>query len=539
MLKAKLLHAAVLVMALLLAAVSVALTADTRNLPGPVDDTYIVFVYAKHVLHDGIAYFSARDVRVEGFTSALDLLVKLPIVAFAGSKAMIVSCAVSCAWLATTIVLIWWRTRRYLNNVRCRWFAVAGLAFIACDPLLAMTGMNSLETPLYVLTGVAFLFAFAEETRAWVLTTLALLFALSRPEALGAICGLIIVRSLIRRSVDPRDAIALAAPAVVLLVRRLYFGYWAPNTYYAKRSATLEFEIQDGLHYLQDVARVHRLEAAIVASVVLLTPFLLYRAARSRSMPLPLVLAGTSVYGLLAAVYGGGDGYVELGRFVVLSSLTATLSLFLWALEFLSSVDVTSTSKRSPWLSWVVRLALIGFVVIRANVFFASVPKLQESIAYYNGHRWGLERGHECDTEVAMKLEAAFPHARIGQTDFQRLKFHNDRLAVEDLSGLNDVTIAHRVVPGHVMWGKFGWDVALERSYDILFIYDLFRSTNAPTIEDRAGMSTDRQLALFNWTADKIVFDSYEPASIPMCGVYYNFLVKKGLRAHEPGIVIP
>lgn len=516
-----------LVSALVMLALSILRTAGTRDLPGPFDDTYIVFVYANHVLHHGVAYFSDPSLRVEGFTSTLDLVVKMALVPFFDVSLIRACVVVSTILCAAVMTRLWAHVRPLLLEKETAPAAWLGLLWIACDPLFARCGLNTLETALYLATGVTFLLAFTQATRPVALGGLAALWAASRPEAVGAVIGLSLARLLVVRRRDPRDLGAVLGAAGVLLLRRLYFGFWAPNTYYAKRSDILAYELRDGVGYVLGTAQKNPLQAIVVASMFVVVPILLYREARSRTFSLPLTLGGTSLYGIVATIYGGGDGYETLGRFLVLSSLTASLCLWLLLLEARARTNLQRV--------FLAVAAIIGVINVATSDPIHGVTTYAQELR-------NIEQLHRCDAEIAEKLGEAFPGARISSTDFEKLKFHNDALKVDDLSGLNDVAIAHGPATWPVTWGKGSWDTALARGHDIVFWNYMFRSAAHVGDSASSDRTPARLLALFGWPAEGLpdarIWDTYRPASILACGGSYNFVVRKTLQPAKPGIVL-
>ena len=216
--------------------------------PGKPDDAFIVLVYAKHLLQGDGLVWNVGDGPVEGFTSPLDLLLKLGLsavwsdsalsAAFWASVVLHVSCALA-------VLLILWRRH---DDFGLRAGAVVVAACVASSPALAFGSSFFLETPLFVLAAVACVAASTSETlrypRARVaLCVSCLLLALARPEGIALMLLLIgLVGWRHRAELGKRSCLWLAvAPSVcgaLLVARRSYFGYWAPNTYYAKSSGS-------------------------------------------------------------------------------------------------------------------------------------------------------------------------------------------------------------------------------------------------------------------------------------------------------------
>src|SRR5262249_49876823 len=145
-------------------------------------------------------------------------------------------------------------------NDGCAWVtAIAGTVALVANRS-AMDGASFLlETPLYlatVMAGCATWLLVKEWTRP-LLVVLGVewtLVALARPEGLAlAACFLPVF------SIRTRKRIPLGTAAVLLgsyyAWHTLHFGYWAPNTFYAKTSSVRLNEIADGILHARIFAR--------------------------------------------------------------------------------------------------------------------------------------------------------------------------------------------------------------------------------------------------------------------------------------------
>jgi len=217
--------------------------------PRSVDDAYIFFRYAENLaLGNGPVYNPGE--RVEGYSSPLWVLL-IAIGKLLGGGTVTWCKILSLGSLAALFLGVW-----RFGRERLRLSRPAGLlacASIALDSYLISWGLWGLETPAYLalmLWTAVLLGRVAEgatRRNATILAVVGSAFAIARPEAplLLAALGLAAVVEPLRprpawdrvKRVLLPCAIAVAVFAAYLIFRRLYFGLWFPNTYYAKEGS--------------------------------------------------------------------------------------------------------------------------------------------------------------------------------------------------------------------------------------------------------------------------------------------------------------
>jgi hypothetical protein len=217
--------------------------------PRVVDDAYIFFRYAENLaLGRGPVYNLGE--RVEGFSSPLWVFL-LAAGRLLGGDIVVWCKLLSLVSLAALFLGVWRFARERLGTSRPA--ALLACAFIALNSYVMSWALWGLETPAYLALMVwtaVLLGRVAEGTasrNARSLAVVASAFTLSRPEAplllsvlgLGAALEPLRLRPIaarVRRLIGPL-AIAAAVFAAWLLFRRVYFGRWLPNTYYAKQGS--------------------------------------------------------------------------------------------------------------------------------------------------------------------------------------------------------------------------------------------------------------------------------------------------------------
>ena len=307
------------------------------------DDAFILLVYAKHLAQGGPLYYNLAQGRLDGFTSPLDLFIKALVIRLFPGDPVLDIWVVSLGYYLAVVVSLFGLAGRAAR--RCG-RAVGGVPLLvaaigASSQSLAAGSQFLLETPLYTLLGVwaGYYFLVDSPPRSWpaLLAFAGLLAALplARPEGLvvAAAClfGFFIIQ---RRRLGwlrlcaPAVGFALAVGAYYVW-RLRYFGFWAPNTYYAKTSASRLNELKDGLRYLWSYTFSSGLPVMLW---LFLSPALLPRLPTAELRQRYGALCAVMLAALLAVIYGGGDCYPG-GRFLALPVTLSTLALLLVGLH--------------------------------------------------------------------------------------------------------------------------------------------------------------------------------------------------------------
>ena len=310
------------------------------------DDAFILLVYARHFAESGQLYYHLADGHLDGFTSPLDLLIKAGAVRLFPRDPLFDIWVISLGlYLAVTLSVLWFAL--YAARQPPKPLPLRGARGARLVALLGLLGASSqslaggsqflLETPLYTLLGIwaGYYFLVVKPPQSWpallAFGGLLLALPLTRPEGLvvaGVGLGCFAVEQ--RRRLPRRR---LLVPALVLglgvaayyVWRVRYFGYWAPNSYYAKTSASRLREIGDGLRYVRSYALSPALPAmAWLLVCPLFTPRFPTAELRRRYGSLCLVMLAS----LGTVIYGGGDCYSG-GRFLALPLTLSTLAMLM------------------------------------------------------------------------------------------------------------------------------------------------------------------------------------------------------------------
>lgn len=212
---------------------------------------------------------------------------------------------------AGAVLLLAWIARRYGGSPKNA-VPVAAIAYAATHHAASLAPAG-LETALFVLLGAAML-ALALGQRSLranaALGALGVLAAMTRPDGaiLCASAGFVVLHDALRTR-DLRAIACFAAPFVVvfapyLLWRHAYYGYWVPNTFFAKSGS--DPYLSQGLAYLYEFAKAYRWFLYFVAAAWLMC----WRAPRPA-----LVTVIFALPYLAFVAWVGGD--FMFGRFVL------------------------------------------------------------------------------------------------------------------------------------------------------------------------------------------------------------------------------
>ena len=272
------------------------------------DDAAISFAYSSNLAQSGELIHTPSSERVEGFSNpswtvlcALAVLLRMNPYIFA--RAMGVMCLVG------TIVLVYRSAERLFRRSTAARIAAPVLA--AMTPAACFWTMAGLETPLIALLLSLLVWQAIREEREGARGLSGLVvaaLAVSRPEGLIYAGPLALYKLLFVLRAPPGDRwpalrrhaanlLGLLIPVTLFVLwRRLYFGAWLPNTYFAKL-ATLQLEGDDatdesrGLRYIKGFFRLNHLWPLVYAS-----PLVLLVRRRGPEMAFLLALVSTHLF---------------------------------------------------------------------------------------------------------------------------------------------------------------------------------------------------------------------------------------------------
>ncbi len=511
---------------------------------GSIDDAFILAIYARNLAQGGEFAYRLGQPALDGFTSLGDLLLK------SGALLLAPGDALRTMWVTTTVtyllaVLMGVTAALCLAGGRApRVGALAALA-VTLTPGLAEGSAYLLGTPLYLallaLAAILFCECWQGAGRATepALGALALALVIARPEGAPVAMTLLALRAA-RAPRPNRSWLALVLFLVGLAAylgwRTAVFGYWAPNSYYAKTSATRWNEVRDGLSYLwafvtgEFVLPASRLGRGLGAGVgaallgwVFLAPLVVRRSSFSQAKDWRQATAlwAAATAAMLTVVWSGGDCY-RGARFLAPMSLLALLS-----------AAVVASGARGP--ARVAALALLAGVLCLRTA--EVLPGAGDKFAAMS--QGGLsERDFVCERELAERLADALPEGRMAQRHLQSAAYFAPALELLDLTGINHREIAHRPETGPVRFGRNALDVALAEDVELIHLHHL-PLLGAPAAEHRLNELLARPDLGLLLLGDPLptgelaaeLARRYRTASLEVCGPgrWFNCLVRADL----------
>ena len=401
------------------------------------DDCFIAFRFSKNLV-DGHGLVYNPGERVEGYTQFLWVLLmaagmKVGLQPEGFSMAVGITCGV-------LILLLLVRLSRGTAGGLTPWVWIAPLCLAVNRSFAAWcTGGLGTQFFAFLVLASAVCFMWARE-RNGSLVAASLLYGvttLARPEGglFFAVCGLFVLWDVLRRRSGFGALVRFTLPFVVLvgahfLWRHHYYGFWLPNTFYAKVSGL--WWDQSKL-YLGLFANDHLL--------ILSAPLLLLLLGRGGARH--LLLAGQCVLYTLYIVYVGGDRFEY--RF-----MTPVLPLYFWLLAESVRHAAEMASSRAAVrgvvgvigallvMATAARPLLVGFPPERVTeTGVIGIEKVGEfaELRSMEGKFFKslVEEGYlKGDELIATRGAGAMPY----YSEFPIL----------DLHGLNDVTIAHQEI---------------------------------------------------------------------------------------------
>lgn len=281
------------------------------------DDAFIAFRYASNLVHGrGPVWNPEPFLPVEGYTSPSWVLLLSGLWSAFGVEPPATANVVGLACSLGVLALCAWMCRRQraaFGSLRGTGvLSVGTLLAIATQPTFLTWSSSGLETPLFNLCFIAWVVlatASLQQRTAWWAFGVALaatLCALTRPEgmltvfATLALLGPLAARGRLPRRSAAAAALPMALVAAHLIWRRAYYGFWLPNTYYAK---VLGAWPEAGWRYLAVFVVAHGvwLWAPVVA--------LAFPHARRAAPPIRTVLVSRFGHLLVLAVSAVTIGY--------------------------------------------------------------------------------------------------------------------------------------------------------------------------------------------------------------------------------------
>ncbi|MDP9313302.1 MAG: hypothetical protein M3R24_20865 [Chloroflexota bacterium] len=413
-----------------------------------VDDAAISLSYARNVANGDGFVLNHGGERVEGYSNMLLVLLlalgfKIGIydlllhVVSPVTATIVYLKAVGLCFGIGTLVLAFYLPRVVYDAHRNDPLSLFAPLFLTISTSFVTWTVMGLENPMYSFFILLAAFAYLREQhrqqhRVWS----ALLFtsvALIRPEGVlyfgVAVIHRILYLLLSRRKPTRHDAIWLGVfigcYGLFLVWRYTYFGYWVPNTFYAK---VTDRHLSQLLSYIRnpgDPGRLYITTYVTQYNVLFSLVFVILALITWRYWRTHLLLAGILGGGLLYVVYVGGDWWHE---FRFLSPLLPIVALLIQA--GLSRIRDVFRAERCVFPTLAATLLVLTAVpnITAARQYNNTVP-LKGVVA--QAQQW---------QSIAAQLQLHTP--KFLQPDVGGISFMAPDLRIVDLGMLTDIHLA-------------------------------------------------------------------------------------------------
>jgi hypothetical protein len=425
-----------------------------------VDDAFIVYRYARNLARgDGFVFNSGE--RVEGVTCFLWTVALVPF-SLAGLPLPRVAPVLTAIAGLSCLVLVARRHAESEGRARIEYRDLTPSLLLSASPAFAYWSVGALETVPYALLLTLAAQAHARERfrGGWISAVWLGIAGLVRPETplLVAALGADRARTHGLKATLRWLGIVAAIVGPFILFRRLYFGAWLPNTYFAKAGASLAVQLTNGGTYLSGCLAslipsfgVSGIPIAIIGALAfaVLCAFA-WRGTALRTEAIVVLAVAASI------VVDGGD-WMVLSRFWVP------------ALPCLAVIVGAALLRLAAWRRLGLAAAAVLVAAIVANGFVEGVRQrnggpglLINALGYQEAH-----------LKIAGFLnDRGAPGDAVALMDIGIIGWNADRLRVIDITGLTDHDIAR--APGGFLDKRFDVGELLARNPRFFVLVDGF-----------------------------------------------------------------
>jgi arabinofuranosyltransferase len=404
------------------------------------DDAYISFIYARHLVEGNGLVWNPGEI-VEGYTNFLW------VVLMAGSIYLGISPEISSNVLSigcsALLLLSFIYMFAQVHGLRSPWTWLPVLVFSLSRSYTAWS-TSGLETMLFTLLLFWAFMAFLREREnsspyPFISSSIFALATLTRPDGgvFMLVAGLFFLFDIVSKRRTFRSGLIWALPYIAVvgahfLWRYSYYGFWLPNTFYAKVAGLW---LEQGLNYLQLFTTNYR--------IYWFLPFALVTVVTRRNFTSSLLLAVLVTF-VSYILYVGGDIF-EFRFLVVIFPYLYWLIVDGMALVFTAAVR----GYPAPQLFRAV--AVLAAAALLWTTHHGSVNPVAKQYRHGIATLAGIERYAEGRAEQGKFIreridEGSLPdNFIIGVGGAGALPYYA-RLPTVDRRGLNDVKIARMPV---------------------------------------------------------------------------------------------
>lgn len=309
------------------------LTVASFFLSYTVDDAFISYRFAENFAGGHGLVFNIGD-KVEGYTNFLWVVI-LGIAHFLGLNTIIISKVFGLLLGMGTIFLGYWTAllicRTYRVNEK---LALAAPFILAIAPSNILYSINGMESQLFAFLLSAGTFFFIKEvlTDGFPVSSIFFgLLALTRPEGYIFCVLFQLYFIIIKRKIElGRLLLVLAIALPHIIWKKAYYGYFLPNTYYAKEGGPLFLKTSWGMKYIKQLLTDFPNGILVILS---LASFVFVIKFKTIFWTVPSII--TAVF-LGYIYYAGGDINFPYFRFFIHMMPVACLGVILFLVGLFS-----------------------------------------------------------------------------------------------------------------------------------------------------------------------------------------------------------
>jgi hypothetical protein len=426
-----------------------------------IDDANIYFVYAKNLAGGHGFVYNVGGERVDGFTSPLWTLISALAFRWSSHPEMtLLMISVMLLSLGMAIALSYLQNDfvggRKTRGGNLPYPALFLILLLSSPRYLVWNTITLMENALWSTLLLVTTIFVIKQRASWRTVNLgfmplSVLLILTRPESMlwGTVfLGILFARLTFHQ--DSRTALRTLAPSILCLAgsiivvgffELLYFGYPLPNTFYAKVSPDLTYNLQQGAIYLSkyvisDPIVFLSVVAMVISGVDTLTRILSKRRPEDGSYFLP-ILAGT---GLLAPLITGGDHFGSFRLYQNIYPIEILCLLYFTDRVLPRWLKSSGQSGASPWnhagLRSSLRIMAIGSLVVFQVGMWKSVQselKIEFAVAAYG-------RKNGAFIQELFSPLSKLPSLGVVTSGGIKYSYAGE---IVDLMGLNNTLMAH------------------------------------------------------------------------------------------------
>jgi hypothetical protein len=424
-----------------------------------VDDANITFVYARHLAQGHGFVYNIGGERVEGFTTLLWVLISGAFFSITQRPELPLLALNILLMIATNLIAIFYlyQTQNLRKDIT---ILVAYLLFVVVIPdyIVWMT-LPLMETGLwsFLLTGTAITVLLVDENSgtkyALLLSVLIGLLLLTRPEAIAWGLLFILLTGLqMVTMVNIRKGLKLIAiPTItyfailgaLTIFRLSYFGYPLPNTYYAKVSPSILFNLKVGFEYFLSYLNSGFIIGIVIFSTLIFFSKDLYalislnRQKTGQPDDARVTLKNFSLgmiclTGLLLPILPGGDHFKSFRFYQPIYPLLVVYLLASW-------FSLIKGRSYARWITLAALVTMVFFVNYTHEVTWNNVGEKGVSILVeFRIAKQGRERG----IFLANIFDGLEEYPTLGTIASGGIKMTYPGEVI-DLMGLNNLQMGH------------------------------------------------------------------------------------------------